>query len=314
MTASNFLACFKETESFEGGFVDNPHDPGGATLKGVTQAVYSAWLAHQGRSNAAVRGASDADIEAIYRAEYWNAVRGDDLYDGLDLVMVDTGWGSGPITAIKFLQRALGIEADGQFGVATLAAIKPHWNSQELIDSLCDMRMAFFQRLNTWKYFGVGWTARLRGIQARAIEMNKTAILPPLHVILNPGAGRVAAAVPGPSQTAATLPKGNTNMGFFTNLLNTARTVLTDVQTGAEAISPVAAAIPGAGTVVTAVEGAAAAANTAITAGEAIIAAASPEIAQLEALFDSLFHITPTPQATVLTPTTTAATTPAATT
>ena len=99
MTASNFLACFNETESFEGGYVNNPHDPGGATLKGVTQSVYTSWLIHQGRSNAAVRNASDADIQTIYRELFWNPVRGDDLFVGLDLVMVDYGWGSGPSAA-----------------------------------------------------------------------------------------------------------------------------------------------------------------------------------------------------------------------
>src|SRR5579864_9353397 len=101
MTAPNFLACFNETESFEGGDVNNPHDPGGATRKGVTQAVYSAWLVRQGRPNASVFTATDADTQAIYRAQYWDAVHADDLYDGLDLVMVDSGWGSGPVTAIK---------------------------------------------------------------------------------------------------------------------------------------------------------------------------------------------------------------------
>jgi lysozyme family protein len=175
MTASNFLACFNETESFEGGYVNDPHDPGGATLKGVTQAVYTAWLVHHGRPNAAVRGASDGDIQAIYRAEYWDAVRGDDLYDGLDLVMVDTGWGSGPITAIHFLQRQLGVAVDGQFGLITLAALKPRWNSLDLINVLCATRMAFFESLTTWKYFGVGWTRRLNGIHQRALEMNAAA-------------------------------------------------------------------------------------------------------------------------------------------
>jgi lysozyme family protein len=155
MTASNFLACFNETESYEGGYVDNPHDPGGATLKGVTQAVYSAWLARQGRPDAPVREASDADIQAIYREQYWDAVRGDDLYDGLDLVMVDTGWGSGPVTAIHFLQRELGVTVDGQFGVMTLGAVKEHLNSTDLINALCATRMSFFHRLTTWKYFGV---------------------------------------------------------------------------------------------------------------------------------------------------------------
>lgn len=179
MTASNFLACFKETESFEGGYVDNPHDPGGATLKGVTQAVYTAWLIHQGRPNADVRGASDADIQDIYRAQYWDAVRGDDLYAGLDLVMVDSGWGSGPVTAIEWLQRLLGVDVDGQFGNLTLAALKPRWNSTALINELCTIRMSFFQRLTTWKYFGVGWTNRLNGIQAKALMMNAAALTAP---------------------------------------------------------------------------------------------------------------------------------------
>jgi lysozyme family protein len=175
MSAANFLACFAETESFEGGYVDNPHDPGGATLKGVTQAVYSAWLIHHGRPDAAVRDASDADIQAIYRAQFWDAVRGDDLYAGLDLVMVDFGWGSGPVTAIKYLQRQLGVADDGQFGVMTLAALKPFANSPNLINSLCAARLSFFQRLTTWRYFGTGWTNRLNGIHAKSLAMNAAA-------------------------------------------------------------------------------------------------------------------------------------------
>jgi lysozyme family protein len=176
MTASNFLACFAETESFEGGYVNNPHDPGGATLKGVTQAVYSAWRRHQGLAAAPVKDATDAEIQAIYRLQYWDAVRGDELYDGLDLVMVDTGWGSGPVTAIKFLQRQIGADVDGQFGLQTLDALKPHWNSPGLINALCAVRMSFFQRLTTWLYFGVGWTRRLNGVKAKALEMNAAAV------------------------------------------------------------------------------------------------------------------------------------------
>lgn len=172
MTASNFLPCFNETESFEGGYVDNPHDPGGATLKGVTQAVYSAWLAHHGRPNAPVRGASDDDIQAIYRAQYWDAVRGDDLYVGLDLVMTDSGWGSGPITAIKWLQEIVEVEPDGHFGILTLDAVNARPNSRMTIEALCTRRVRFFQSLPTWRYFGVGWTNRLNGIHAKALAMN----------------------------------------------------------------------------------------------------------------------------------------------
>lgn len=199
MTTSNFLACFNETESFEGGYVDNPHDPGGATLKGVTQAVYSAWLAQQHRPNAAVRWALDVDIQAIYRELYWNPVRGDDLYAGLDLVMVDYGWGSGPITAIEHMQRLLGVTVDGKFGDETLHAINtwhgltdggahsivqpiagvemtPSVAQSLFINALCAERLAFFQRLPTWRYFGPGWTNRLTACRAKALEMNAAGV------------------------------------------------------------------------------------------------------------------------------------------
>ena len=174
MTAANFLPCFNETESFEGGYVNNPHDPGGATLKGVTQGAYNAWRLGKGRGVQPVRGATDAEIQAIYREQYWNPVRGDDLYVGLDLIMVDYGWGSGPVTAIRHLQRVLGVSVDGQFGLETLGAIRP-FNGQNramLINKLCDDRTAFFQSLSTWVYFGRGWTVRLNGIRAKALAMN----------------------------------------------------------------------------------------------------------------------------------------------
>lgn len=175
MSASNFLACFNETESFEGGYVNDPHDPGGATLKGVTQAAYTAWLRKQGRPGAAVRGASDADIQAIYRTQYWDAVRADELFVGLDLVMVDSGWGSGPVTAIRWLQGLLGVEVDGQLGLETLGAVDAVTDRGAFINRLCARRMAFFRSLNTWRYFGNGWTVRLNGIQDTALKMNATA-------------------------------------------------------------------------------------------------------------------------------------------
>lgn len=208
MTASNFLACFNETASMEGGYVDNPHDPGGATMAGVTQAVYAAWLAKQGRPNAPVKEISLSDRQAIYRELYWNAVRGDDLYAGLDLVVVDTGWGSGPVTAIKLLQRALGVADDGKLGPATLAAVQSQHNSVALIDKVCAERMTFFRGLSTWEYFGVGWTSRLNRIQAKALAMNAVALKGSPMVAGLPQSGATPivspSLVPGLPQAGAT--------------------------------------------------------------------------------------------------------------
>lgn len=175
MTASNLLNCFNETESFEGLDSNNPHDPGGATRKGVTQRVYTAFLLAHGRPAISVFEAPDADILAIYTAQFWNAVRGDDLFVGLDMMMVDSGWSSGPRQAILWLQRSLDIEDDGVFGLATMAAVNARWNDPALIDAVAERRMAFFRALPTWEYFGVGWTHRLNGVHQKALSMNALA-------------------------------------------------------------------------------------------------------------------------------------------
>ena len=176
MSASNFLACFNETESYEGMYVDNLHDPGGATMAGVTQATYDHWLQMNGHASAPVKGISLADREAIYRDFYWKAVDGDNLYAGLDLVVVDTGWGSGPAKAIELLQQALGVTADGKLGQRTLDALKVQENSTDLINEVCKRRMAYFKGLSTWRFFGGGWTVRLNGIQGKALVMNAAAL------------------------------------------------------------------------------------------------------------------------------------------
>lgn len=87
----------------------------------------------------------------------------------------------------------------------------------------------------------------------------------------------------------------------FAGLFSFARTVLTDVGEGAQAIAPIASVIPGAAPVVAAVTAAVGAANDAISAGEAIISAATPELLQAEAILASLFHVNLTPGAIVLT-------------
>jgi hypothetical protein len=102
----------------------------------------------------------------------------------------------------------------------------------------------------------------------------------------------------------------------FASLFSFAKTVITDVAAGASEIAPVASLIPGGAAVDAALAGAASVANEAVTAGQSLVSALTPEVAQLEALYDSLFHVTVTPGAVVLTPKVSAATvstTPAAT-
>ncbi len=124
MTASSFDEALKRVLVHEGGYADHPADPGGATMRGVTQRVYDGWRRRRGVPVRSVRLIEPGEVEAIYRLQYWDAVRADDLPAGLDYGVFDAAVHSGPGQAAKWLQRALGVTADGQVGEATLAALE----------------------------------------------------------------------------------------------------------------------------------------------------------------------------------------------
>jgi lysozyme family protein len=104
---------------WEGGYVNDPDDPGGATNKGITQKVYDGWRRRQGRAEQTVRNITDAEVQAIYEADYWMPPRCDLLQRQLDLVQFDTAVNMGVGRAVRFLQGALGCGVDGDFGPNT---------------------------------------------------------------------------------------------------------------------------------------------------------------------------------------------------
>ena len=108
---------------YEGGYVNHPRDPGGATNRGITQVTYNGFRRRHGRALQSVRRLTDAEHDYIYRTQYWNRVRGDDLPSGVDLAVYDWGVNSGPARSVKALQRAVGAKADGVMGPNTLAAV-----------------------------------------------------------------------------------------------------------------------------------------------------------------------------------------------
>lgn len=94
----------------------------------------------------------------------------------------------------------------------------------------------------------------------------------------------------------------------FASIFKFARTAISGVASGADAIAPIAAAIPGAGPIVAEVQIAAKVASEGVDAAEGLVSALTPELAQAEALIASLYHMAFTPGAIVLTPKTTVAT------
>jgi lysozyme family protein len=168
MTASNFDGALQRVLAHEGGYVDHPKDPGGATNLGITLATLARW---RGRpvTKAEVAALTRAEAAAIYRAFYWDAVRADALPGGLDYAVFDLAVNSGPDRAARLLQRALGVAQDGRIGPHTLAAAAA--DPAAAIRALQRERRAFLERLPTWPVFGRGWSRRLDEVGRDALAL-----------------------------------------------------------------------------------------------------------------------------------------------
>lgn len=170
---ANFDACLDHVLKSEGGYVDHPRDPGGATNMGITLATLSDW---RGKpvTKADVRALTRKEAAAIYRARYWAQVRGDDLPAGLDLVAFDAAVNSGVYRGARWLQSVLGVVADGQIGPRTIAAATA-CDCPKMISRAVQTRKNFLLSLNTWPTFGKGWSARLVSVEREALKMAKEA-------------------------------------------------------------------------------------------------------------------------------------------
>ena len=187
----NFARSLSAVLKHEGGYVDHPKDPGGATNLGITIGTAKANRMDLDRDGdvdkADVRLIKPENAAPVYRAKYWDAVRGDDLPAGVDYATFDYAVNSGPSRAAIHLQEIVGVAPDGKIGPLTLAAIAK-WDSVALINELCAKRMAFLKRLSTWPTFGRGWSSRVTGVLRLAKDM----------AITMPSAGKPK-PVPAPS-------------------------------------------------------------------------------------------------------------------
>lgn len=171
---SNFARSLKAVLYHEGAYVDHPRDPGGATNLGITIGTAKAnKMDLDGDGDVDkddVRLIKPADAGPVYKARYWDAVRGNDLPAGIDYALFDFAVNSGPARAAIYLQEIVGVAPDGKIGPLTLQAVAK-WDSVALIEALCAKRMGFLKRLSTWPTFGKGWSARVTGVLRLAKDM-----------------------------------------------------------------------------------------------------------------------------------------------
>lgn len=167
-----FERAMKALAVHEGGYSDHPKDPGGRTMKGVTQRTYDAYRARKGLEKRHVRQIEDAEVYEIYRVQYWDAIRGDDLPPGVAYCVFDAAVNSGPGRAARWLQDVIGAKVDGVVGNETLAKAAD-LDPEFIIAAFCQKRLSFMKRLKHWPTFKNGWTRRVREVREQSIKWAK---------------------------------------------------------------------------------------------------------------------------------------------
>ena len=156
----DFDRAFDILISHEGGFVHRPFsdDPGGATKYGVTEKV--------ARANGYTGSMQDLTIEfskSVYRKSYWDACQCDVMPDSIRYPLFDAAVNSGPVQAIKWLQSAAGVKADGVIGPMTRQSVNMA-APQVLRQKMIGARLRFMTNLSNWTANAKGWSRRIAAI------------------------------------------------------------------------------------------------------------------------------------------------------
>ena len=172
----NFESSLALVLKSEGGFTSDTHDNGnklpdgraGSTNLGVTQANWEAFVGHPVTWDN-MKALKPETVAPFYKRKYWDMAKCDDLPNGLDYLMFDFGVNAGVGRAIKTLQTAIGVTADGALGPLSLSAIN-NLEPKLLIERFTDAKEKFYKSLNNPTYER-GWLARVEQTEKSAMSM-----------------------------------------------------------------------------------------------------------------------------------------------
>lgn len=135
----------------EGGYVNNPADPGGETNWGISKRAYP---------NTNIKALTRVEAIKIYKADFWDLIHAEELFDGVAYQTLDFAINSGISTAIRYLQKALNVADDGHWGPVTRNAAKAMTESDQIM-RLNAERLDFMTRLKNWPDASRGWSRRI---------------------------------------------------------------------------------------------------------------------------------------------------------
>lgn len=152
---TSFDDAFAALMQNEGGYVNNPVDPGGATMYGITERV--------ARAHGYAGDMHDIPLDlakSIAKAEYWNPYQCDQMPPLIAFQVMDAAYNGG--RPAQWLQQAVGVSADGVIGAQTIKAVRTM--DQDLIIRRFDgYRLRYLASLKMWPEFSRGWANRISG-------------------------------------------------------------------------------------------------------------------------------------------------------
>lgn len=168
----NYETSLNRILAFEGGYVDHPHDPGGATNQGVTLRTFRHFY-NRHATKEDLKNITRDQVSYIYKRGYWDKCRCSQLPSGIDLVVFDQAVNSGPTRSIRWLQEALGagVVTDGIIGPQTLTAAQS-CDRKRVISEMCTTRLVWLSKLRTWQHFKNGWITRIGSLRSIAFELS----------------------------------------------------------------------------------------------------------------------------------------------
>lgn len=169
MSADNFERCFQLLLKDEGGFVNDPKDRGGATNLGVTLGTWSSWVRYPATVEM-IKALTPDDVRPLYKKNYWDYIKADQLPVGVDYCVFDCAVNSGATRASRFAQLAAGVSVDGLIGTITLKQINA-MHPDDFVRAFTQERIEYLHRLDTFDRFGRGWLNRISRVQVKSLEM-----------------------------------------------------------------------------------------------------------------------------------------------